>query len=237
MIKHSRKVLEVLKPIAGKTFVCGDIHGSFDLLERVLKQISFNKDEDRLICVGDIIDRGPESINALHYLSQAWFYSVLGNHERMLLETLEHVPHVKSNWYNNGGRWFELVDAKQVKDEWYAAISELPLAIEVATHAGNVGIVHASVPDGMSWPDFIKKLKQGDWQSYGYATWGRQKKGTPDIEIKGIERVYAGHIVLSEMRQTQNFFQIDTGAFLRTANTKLTVIEIGCKNYCSTANS
>lgn len=210
----------------GRTFVCGDLHGCFNLLEVALSNVGFDKTKDRVVCVGDLIDRGSESIKALDYLAQPWFYSVLGNHERMLLESLEHVPHSKSTWYDNGGHWFAQITSKQEEDEWYKAISDLPLTIEIGTTFGNVGIVHANIPEDLSWSDFIQKLKNGDWLCYGYATWGRQRTGTPDIEIKNIARVYAGHIVLPEIRCTRNFYQIDTGGFLRSPSGKLSLIEI-----------
>ena len=227
MKKHNRiPYLKLNLSATGRTFVCGDLHGCFSLLEKELIKVNFNKTEDRLICVGDLIDRGPESAKALYYLEQSWFYSVLGNHEQLLLETLEHVEGSKNTWYQNGGHWFDKITSKQEEDKWYSVISKLPLTIEVVTRSGNVGIVHANIPDAMSWPDFIKNLKKGDWLCYGYATWGRQKKGTPDIEIKGVARVYAGHVVMSKIRKTQNFYQIDTGAFLNEPASRLSLVEL-----------
>ena len=85
----------------GKDYIVGDLHGCFSLLERLMKEVSFNKNHDRLFSVGDLIDRGPESLRCLQLLSEPWFYAVKGNHEDMflelfmVLEMLYLVPHIK----------------------------------------------------------------------------------------------------------------------------------------------
>jgi serine/threonine protein phosphatase 1 len=65
----------------GRDFVCGDIHGCFDELECELKNNHFNESCDRIFCVGDLIDRGPRSKDALEYYQKDWFRTVKGNHE------------------------------------------------------------------------------------------------------------------------------------------------------------
>ena len=140
---------------------------------------------------------------------------MLGNHERLLLESLEHRPGARSTWYDNGGNWFfEQVTDKAEEDRWYEAISALPLLMEVTTPRGVIGVVHARVPPGLDWPDFVRALEAGDWTAYGHATWGRYLKAEGAVWIKGVTAVIAGHTVLSKWRCLGNFCQIDTGAFL-----------------------
>ena len=62
----------------GTDYVVGDIHGHVTQLLNNLEDIGFNKGCDRLICVGDLIDRGPESIEAIELLDEPWFYAVMG---------------------------------------------------------------------------------------------------------------------------------------------------------------
>jgi len=45
---------------AGKDYVIGDLHGCYELLERLLDAVGFDKSKDRLFSVGDLIDRGPD---------------------------------------------------------------------------------------------------------------------------------------------------------------------------------
>ena len=60
----------------GKDFVVGDIHGCFSKLQEQLWTIGFNEEVDRLFCVGDLIDRGPESYKFEEWLDYPWFNSV-----------------------------------------------------------------------------------------------------------------------------------------------------------------
>ena len=73
----------------GRDFVIGDLHGCFDLLESLMKAVDFNIDQDRLFAVGDLVDRGPYSLRCLELIEQPWFYSVMGNHEGMMLDYFE----------------------------------------------------------------------------------------------------------------------------------------------------
>ncbi len=65
------------------TYAIGDIQGCFESLQCLLEKIAFNPQQDRLWLVGDLINRGPDSLATLRFL-----YSlrdsvefVLGNHD------------------------------------------------------------------------------------------------------------------------------------------------------------
>jgi serine/threonine protein phosphatase 1 len=70
-----------------KTFVIGDIHGAHKALLQCLERSGFNKDEDNLICLGDVCDGWPEtkeSINTLMSIRQLIY--IMGNHDYWALE-------------------------------------------------------------------------------------------------------------------------------------------------------
>ena len=52
----------------GTDWVVGDVHGCFETLRQALAAIDFEQGRDRLFSVGDLIDRGPNSIEALEWL-------------------------------------------------------------------------------------------------------------------------------------------------------------------------
>jgi len=69
------------------TYVIGDVQGCFHALMKLLKNISFNTQNDRLIFCGDLVNRGGRSIDVLRwiYAHQCCCDSVLGNHDLSLL--------------------------------------------------------------------------------------------------------------------------------------------------------
>ena len=49
----------------GRDFVVGDVHGCFRTLERALTELQFDPTRDRLFGVGDLVARGPHSLEAV----------------------------------------------------------------------------------------------------------------------------------------------------------------------------
>ncbi len=69
------------------TFVIGDIHGCFRTLQLLLKSIGFDPSHDRIWLVGDLVNRGPRSLDVLRWAKQLGdrMVCVLGNHDLKLL--------------------------------------------------------------------------------------------------------------------------------------------------------
>ena len=89
----------------GRDFVIGDLHGSLSCLDNLFANIKFDPAVDRLISVGDLIDRGPESLLCLELLYEPWFHCVLANHEQMMLEAFYGDYTASRIWRQNGGFW------------------------------------------------------------------------------------------------------------------------------------
>lgn len=69
-----------------KRYVIGDLQGCFDSLEALLAQLNFREGIDHVYLLGDIINRGPRSLDCLRWASQTPnVNSVLGNHDFHLL--------------------------------------------------------------------------------------------------------------------------------------------------------
>jgi serine/threonine protein phosphatase 1 len=77
-----------------KTFVIGDVHGCIHELQELLQQLAPSAD-DRLVFIGDLIDRGPDSIGVVREvvrLSTCFDVQlVLGNHEEKFLRYVHHI--------------------------------------------------------------------------------------------------------------------------------------------------
>jgi serine/threonine protein phosphatase 1 len=127
---------------AGRDFAVGDIHGHFTRLRSALAAVDFDSAVDRLFSVGDLVDRGPECRDALAWLDKPWFHPVRGNHDDYVVrfDTCD-----AENWVYNGGSWFAGLSLFEQK-EFSVQFAELPIAIEVETTLGLIGIVHADCP-------------------------------------------------------------------------------------------
>jgi len=83
-----KAVVKRLEPEKGQRVIAiSDIHGSLKVFEQLLKKIEFSK-KDLLILVGDMLEKGPQSLDTLHYIMELTkthqVYPLLGNCDMVL---------------------------------------------------------------------------------------------------------------------------------------------------------
>ena len=245
---NQSKVQYLFKNNKGRDFVCGDIHGCFDLLEEKLLTIQFDPQRDRLFSVGDIIDRGADSAKALFYLQQNWFYSIRGNHEQMFLDWCrETTPVFRADAFryhmHNGGHWvadYLGIHIQQLNDDilddtlitekypalnlWLEALSALPYAMEIKSSRKKIGIIHAEIPPEVNWSSLEAELnKPRLLYSLLYSRKYIHSLRPRKYSIEGVSEIYAGHTIIDSPQKIGNTHYIDTGAYSKN---NLTVVEL-----------
>jgi len=207
----------------GRDFVVGDLHGMYTELIASLSNIDFNPDQDRLFSVGDLIDRGPDSLKCLELLDKPWFYAIQGNHERFMIDSLVHnleMPY--SSWIANGGAW-TLDTPEPVLQKWALRLSQLPVTIQVQLSKElPVGIVHAEFPLD-NWDNRLNYTEIND-PVITAMLWSRsQIKNKTIRKIEGVKTIYLGHTPTDEIVFLGNSHFIDLGCY---TTKQLAIIQI-----------
>lgn len=85
-------------------YVIADIHGQYAMLLDMLEQIDLGP-SDQLYVLGDLTDRGPDSLAVVRYImSQSNVQVIRGNHDQMLLNYFADKPGAEERWMRNGGQ-------------------------------------------------------------------------------------------------------------------------------------
>jgi serine/threonine protein phosphatase 1 len=147
-------------------FAIGDVHGQAATLEKALAEIAARPrraPHRRLVLLGDLIDRGPESLRSIALAREAAALAAVdevtclfGNHELLLLDAIHDPARRFGDWVGNGGRAvLRELGREDLADEPSRAARELSviLAEEIAflrgfgshAKAGDLLFVHAGV--------------------------------------------------------------------------------------------
>lgn len=209
-------------------YVVGDIHGCYDELMDNLRRVEFDEDQDFLISVGDLTDRGNKNEECVLLIDKPWFQAVRGNHEQTAMNGYFDYEIKKSHMKTgNGGAWFyALPDA--IQRFIIAEFDKLPIALEVSYKGKKYGVVHAEVPYN-DWNEFVTHLELNTMMPNGKDTRDATMRNRVNykkdyVKIENIDKVYLGHTVSRGIKIVGNCSYIDTGAVF---GRYLTVIKLG----------
>lgn len=130
--------------IKKRTMVVGDIHGCLEEFDELLKKIEYKSNEDRLIVVGDLIDRGPDSVGVVRRCRELNLEVTMGNHEYKFLK-----------WWKGNKHYDSYPHYSQLSDEDVSYINRMPYYLKLED---NLWVVHAGVKPHLS----LEKQKKDD---------------------------------------------------------------------------
>lgn len=206
----------------GQDYIVGDLHGCLQDLFILLNHVKFDRTKDRLFSVGDLVDRGPDSMGCLQLLREQWFFAVLGNHEQMMLDALKHKHSYSdqlNHWLINGGIWHKSENELDLADIC-DYVKELPLVIVIGKDSDNrINIVHAELYRDKN-QDSATDEDVDDWYfdeiNETNMVWGRQivqlKSLYQNKPQSGLSLTVVGHTPIEYSFEVLNHKFIDTGA-------------------------
>jgi hypothetical protein len=122
-----------------RTIIIGDTHGCVDEFNELIQTLSYDKDQDRIILTGDLIDRGPDSVGMVRLAREMELESVMGNHEYKFLK-----------WFRSAGSNVDVYHKREHYTKFSDAdinyISQMQPYIKI----DNTIIVHAGLRAGIS---------------------------------------------------------------------------------------
>lgn len=192
-----------------RVFVVGDLDADLTKLRTELQKVDFEAGKDLLISLGDIIDRGPDSVRMVKYFHQHGVQMVLGNHEHMMLEALlSRDSYALRLWTQNGGKWHqsESFQTLVAMCKWFA---KKPLSIKLQYQGKTIGISH-TLPPTWSWatmPDNAEACAIP-------LMWDRERFTKRKHQVNhGVDFSIHGHNSTPECLWIGNSYHIDTGQY------------------------
>lgn len=247
---------EVVIPDDANVYFVGDIHGSYDLLIDALRLVGFQQHRDYCICVGDLIDRGPDNFKVLakFLYGSDKFLSVMGNHDGFM--GYFNVGDTFPTWMWNGGRWVidDDLDNDQLEALGKDVRDRLPIFMTIKHRGNTYGVVHGGVPnvyDGAvpklrNWGQLITDVQDyinsgnRDLRSVNRAIspylWDRDvlsgfQDGVDYPPVDGVDFTFHGHTYVADPVVYKNRVYIDTGGVF---NGRLTMAWIDRDNKLQT---
>jgi bis(5'-nucleosyl)-tetraphosphatase (symmetrical) len=162
-------------------YAVGDIQGCFDELLRLLDTIAFDSDKDQLWFCGDLVNRGPKSLETLRFIKDLGnaAITVLGNHDLHLLAVANQQKKTKPKDSLN-----PILDAPD-REELLDWLRYQPLF----HYNDDFCLLHAGLPPQWSLKKTIKMANKAEQvlQSPDYITFLKQMYGNePDIWSKDL---------------------------------------------------
>ncbi|TBU76377.1 diadenosine tetraphosphatase [Pseudomonas daroniae] len=136
------------------TYAVGDLQGCLKPLQCLLERVAFDPERDRLWLVGDLVNRGPESLETLRFLYRMRdaLVCVLGNHDLHLLAVSRNIERLK-----RGDTLREILEAPDRDDllDWLRRQALLHY-----DEQRDMALVHAGIPPQWSMAKALRRAAE-----------------------------------------------------------------------------
>ncbi|MCR9144166.1 MAG: metallophosphoesterase [bacterium] len=179
---------------AGRTIFIGDVHGCLPELEAMIERLAPTAD-DRVILLGDLINRGPDSAGVVRFVAERGFECLMGNHDHEFISDPDGSPAHR-----------EL--ARAIGPELCEWMARRPLYIEdpkfLAVHAG----VQPGVAPADTRPGILLNIRT--WDGSGERL--SDSNNPPWYDFYTDSRpVFYGHWARKGLNLRENTFGLDSG--------------------------
>jgi len=229
--QHLEEVLQDTLDSGNKVWIVGDIHGYKETLNSLIGNLNLGL-EDIVVCLGDMVDRGPDSVGVVNlFMCENNLYSLKGNHEEMLLRDWLKTDGFGN--YSDTGFWSTITSlTREEMQRIREFISSLPTEIVLEkfrlVHAGYSDMPYSS---NLGQQTDNERLWSRDIFTVNYPFDPERTiiVGHTVIQNYGIiedEEVWISEKLLGDGRPSA--IGIDTGVFLlREENPRISAFELG----------
>jgi len=179
-----------------RCIVLGDAHGSPHLINNVLYHSQYNKDSDRLIFAGDLVDIGFEALRCINILRDNQAELLIGNHDAAIVLN-------KQIWPQNMVNYEEQEKIIEIQSEFKMAAVHDNVLI---THAGLSEVYFKNQNNVNLIAETLNKTKLINLWSGDNILWYRLGEGIkPHPEIIQV----VGHTPPAWCRPIKDFYMVD----------------------------
>ncbi|KAH8619769.1 putative Calcineurin like phosphoesterase [Trypanosoma vivax] len=218
-----KPIIRSAPPCEHRYIIVGDVHGCPEQLEQLLLKVNFKQGEDCLIHVGDLVNKGPDSLAVVQLVQRLGGIGVLGNHDYTLLNCIARVREGHCKQRDVSDPVMRLASTFPRECEEY--LRSLPHILRIPQY--NVLVVHAGLNVGLPLEEqnvheimHLRRLEQMEEKKHkqlqgGKPRWRAVVKGTRGEPWgtlwNGPECVVFGHDARAGLQELPFAYGLDTG--------------------------